>query len=192
MQTLVVHPTMPWKGTFHDLPQVEPFGIVFGDYYYYTNTWMQWYYEILALQQLLEYSAMGMGLAGDKNGDGKLEYEELLEYTNNMQRLSKSDGRVVKGLRILLRNFWIIAEERGFLLECDLRERLFKLFYRVVSNVLLRPQLADALADFVRSFVYSGVLDRAAIAALTERVKDRMRRKDADPSIVYRIFIAES
>lgn len=192
MQTLVVHPAMPWKGTVQDLPQVDPFGIVFGDYYYYTNTWMQWYYEILAIQQLLEYSAMGMGMAGDKNGDGKLEYEELLEYTSNMQRLSKSDERVVRGLRVLLRNYWIIAEERGYLLECDLQERLCKLFYRIISNILLRPQLADALAEFVRSFLYSGVLDRDSINALKEQVKDRMKRKETDPSIVYRIFVAES
>lgn len=182
---------MRWSGTHFEYgqPQVDPFTMQFSDYYYYTNTWSQWYYEILALQQILEFSTMGMGLAGDKNGDGKLEYEELAEYTSNMQSLSKSDQNVVFGLKILLRKFWLLADERGYLLEEDLRERLSTLLFRAISNVLLRPELADKLCEFLRSLVYSGVLDKAAVQALSKRVKERMERNQVDPSIIYKVFI---
>lgn len=194
MQPLSSQSSMRWSGTLSEYgqPQVDPFTMQFSDYYYYTNTWSQWYYEILALQQILEFSTMGMGLAGDKNGDGKLEYEELAEYTRNMQSLSRSDENIVFGLKILMRKFWILADERGYLIEEDLQERLSTLLFRAISNVLLRPELADRLCEFVRSLVYSGVLGKIAIQALANRVKERMERNQVDPSIIYKIFIDAS
>lgn len=170
-------------------PEIDPFAMEIDDHYYYTGTWLQWYYEIGALEHLLEFSAMGMGLAGDKNGDGMLEFEELLEYTHNMASLSASDQQIVHGLKILLRKYWLLAENRGYLLEEDLRARLSTLLFRLISNVLIRPSLGAAeLREFARNLLYTGVLRKKEIASLRERVIDRMVRKRIDPNVVYTIF----
>lgn len=93
--------------------------------------------ELHAINHILSYCAFGQSMAGDKNGDGKLELFEVREYIQDLCRMTDHDICLIKGLHILARNYADISGAKRYILEEDLLAREKDL------NLLLQRSLLD-------------------------------------------------
>lgn len=119
----------------------------FVDIQFYFETLIPTMAEYKALDQILEFTRLGLGMAGDKNDDGKLEYHEVEEYLISMRRLCGSDQQLLTGLKLLLGHYWTLAGEKGWLSENDLFNRFYQLLAFMVTETLIRPPLVTVAGE---------------------------------------------
>jgi hypothetical protein len=109
--------------------------------------------EYRALEEILEFTRMGLGMAGDKNNDGRLEYSELEEYFVSMRGLCQKDQQLLSGLKILMNTYRSLAGAKGHVDEVDLFERSDTLLSFIVTEILTRPNLATVSTDKVEQLL---------------------------------------
>ncbi|MDX1985316.1 MAG: hypothetical protein SFV17_01390 [Candidatus Obscuribacter sp.] len=107
--------------------------------------------ELHAINHLLSYCGFGLTMAGDKNGDGRLELFEVKEYIQDLLQITGHDKCLVKGLNSLERNYNEIAGPKNYIDEQDLIVRenyLNKLIQtKLLENEAILEQLAECEPD---------------------------------------------
>lgn len=107
--------------------------------------------ELHAINHLLSYCGFGLSMAGNKNGDGKLELFEVKEYIQDLLQITGHDKCLVKGLHSLERNYSEIAGQKNYIDEQDLITRetcLNKLIQvKLLENEAILEQLAECEPD---------------------------------------------
>lgn len=109
--------------------------------------------EYRALEEILEFTRMGLGMAGDRNNDGRLEYSELEEYFVSMRGLCQKDQQLLNGLKILMSTYRNLAGNKGHIDELDLFERSDALLSFIVTEILTRPNLARVSIEKVEQLL---------------------------------------
>jgi hypothetical protein len=125
----------------------------FQDHVFYFESLLPALAQYRALSALLVFTEFGLGMAGDKNQDGRLEYKELSDYLVSMRRISASDPALLDGLNQLLGSYWSLAGKKQYLTE----EEVFGLFYDqlvfIVVETLSRPSIYRLMSKIVEEIL---------------------------------------
>ncbi len=127
---------MPWLNPYGSLAQNKIAG-KFQSLLFYHEIVAPILRELHAINHILSYCAFGLSMAGDKNGDGKLELFEVREYIQDLCRMTDHDTCLIKGLHLLARNYADISGAKRYILEEDLLAR------EKALNLLLQESLFD-------------------------------------------------
>lgn len=137
---------MPWLNPYSSLAQNKIAG-KFQSLLFYHEIVAPILRELHAINHILSYCAFGLSMAGDKNGDGKLELFEVKEYIQDLLQITSHEKCLVKGLNSLERNYGEIAGPKNYIDEQDLilRENYLNRLIQVklLENEAILEQLAE-------------------------------------------------
>jgi hypothetical protein len=169
---------------------IDP-SINFIDALYYEETHLPMRSQYLAVQQILEFAWLGLGMCGDKNQDGRLEYHELLDYCEHMHSMFNLDSDVLDGLKVLLKKYSCLAGEKRYLDDQDLfnyRDLLLKqLCIEGLSRASLVPYIAADTSELLEIELVRNSNLQPLIAHINEELESRQAtaRIDASGAPVY-------
>lgn len=164
---------------------IDP-SITFVDALYYEESHLPTRSQYLAVQQILEFAWLGLGMCGDKNHDGKLEYHELLEYCQHMHSMFNLNSDVLEGLRVLLKNYSCLAGEKRYLDDKDLftyRDLLLtQLCVEGLSRSSLVPHIAADISELLEIERVRNSNLQLLIAQINETLESRQATVRIDTS----------
>lgn len=159
----------------------------FDDIQFYFESLMPALAEFEALEQILEFTRMGLGMAGDKNNDGRLEFCELQDYFGSIRGFCSTDKQLATGVKLLLNSYWTLAGSKGYISEEDLFARFYGVLSFMVVETLQRPRLVQVAGEKIEEVLTYELmrdLDKHTIAML-----DQVNATLEDLKSPYRILL---
>lgn len=161
---------------------IDP-SITFIDALYYEETHLPMRSQYLAVQQILEFAWLGLGMCGDKNHDGKLEYHELLEYCQYMQSMFNLNADVLNGLKVLLKNYSCLAGEKRYLDDKDLLTYKDLLLTQLCIEGLSRSSLVPHIAADITELLAIELVRNSNLQLLIAQVNETLELRQATARI---------
>ncbi len=132
----------------------------FSNVVYYNHYFLPRFQLLYALEHILSMTHFGLGLIGDRNGDGVLDFHELETHMRDIKNLSKSDSNLIAGTKILLHKFKQISSGRFSLTEQYIATYTDRLLFDLATSSMMRP-----LSDQVLCMQLSYVLQKYFLAS---------------------------
>jgi hypothetical protein len=142
--------------------------------------------EFNAIDHILCFASIGY-LAGDLNGDNKLELHEIKEYRNSMQIMAGSDKRFLSGFDLIIENFSTTAGDKYYITLSDWYTRSFFLLSEILMTGLASHETIEMVGSVILDLLNQTSLERANIIDFIEfhsRVQTKKQYK-------YRVFPGE-
>lgn len=112
---------------------------------YYNHSFLPRFQLLYALEHIIGLTHFGLGMLGDRNGDGVLDFNEVEAHFTNLKTISKSDQTLIAGTQLLVQQFKEISSGRFFITERDLATYTEELFIDLVTSTLVRPMTDEVI-----------------------------------------------
>lgn len=151
---------------------------------YYNHSFLPRFQLLYALEHIIGLTHFGLGMLGDKNGDGLLDFHEVEAHFTNLKTISKSDETLIAGTKLLLQQFKEISSGRFFISERELVDYTENLFIDLVISTLARSMADEVILSqlvFVLGAFFFASPKRLEIVPL---INFELNNLDADYRII--------